>query len=192
MRYRSSSTGISVRLTPELVFDFILEKAFVPIGIHIVAVGSPLQITDTSNPAIQELLDTVNQIDQDMKAAGSKKPDNYFLHLQRRIDFGKVFMNSINMQSENELIYHSWASLRSGTHGFQSGLRFIISTQPVTVSRAQYDALKELFGKMRTNLQEDEILDPIDRKAGWRKERTVLTNELQNLTKITMKPGARQ
>jgi hypothetical protein len=34
MRYRSSSTGISVRLTPELVFDFILEKAFVPIGIH--------------------------------------------------------------------------------------------------------------------------------------------------------------
>jgi hypothetical protein len=34
MRYRSSSTGISVRVTPELVFDFILEKAFVPIGIH--------------------------------------------------------------------------------------------------------------------------------------------------------------
>jgi hypothetical protein len=35
MRYRSSSTGISVRVTPELVFDFILEKAFAPIGIHI-------------------------------------------------------------------------------------------------------------------------------------------------------------
>ena len=165
------------------VFEYILPKEAneTTPRKRLVALGSPLQIVSQSNPAIQELLDEVKKIEEASQNTENKIPENYFLRLQKKIDFGKVFMSSINAQNNDQLIHHSWASLRSSTHGFQSGLRFIISTQPIQVSLEQYDALKKLFGVMRTNLQEDEILDPVDRKAGWRKERTHLSDELHHL-----------
>lgn len=172
------------------VFEYILpkeENESAPRK-RLLALGSPLQIVDIANPAIQELLDEVNKIEQSRKSTDTKLPESYFIQLQKKIDFGKVFMNSINTQNGDGLIYHSWASLRSSTHGFQSGLRFLISTQPIQVSREQYDSLRKLFGTMRTNLQEDEILDPIDRKAGWRKERAHLQKELKNLSSIASSP----
>ncbi len=185
------------------VFEYVLpkEEGKSAPRKRLIAVGSPLKIVDKPNQDIQSLLDKVKiseqQWQQDVlrwqtevtlwenranKNDSSKKPAKPILNLEQHLDFGKVFMNSLNAQSEhNELIYHSWASLRSGTHGFQSGLRFIMSTKPLQVSKEQYDVLKKLFGEMRTNLQEEEILDPIDRKAGWRKERTTLIEELRRI-----------
>ena len=82
------------------------------------------------------------------------------------------------------MLHYPWASLRSATHAFQSGLRFIISNKPIIISQKQYNQLKAIFGEMRNDLSEEEILDPIDRKAGWRKPRTALTEELTNLLNL--------
>jgi hypothetical protein len=164
---------------------------------RLIAVHYPLEVVEdvagenAANLNIQELLDDIaankqkwnEKIEQwqnrGNKNDGEPKPR---LNLEKALDFGKVFLKSLNEQSQNgELLHHTWASLRSSTHGFNSGLRFIISLKPIQVSENQYLKLKEVFGEMRKDLTEAEILDPIDRKAGWRKERTALISELTDL-----------
>jgi hypothetical protein len=171
---------------------------------RLIAVHYPLKVDkggSTDNPNVQELLDDVDANKQkwqeeinkwahrENKNDGTPKPR---LNLVKLLDFGKVFLNSMNEQSEKgQLLHFPWASWRSGTHGFRSGLRFIVSTQPIHVSETQYNKLKEIFGQMRNDLKEEEILDPIDRKAGWRKERIELTKELSHLMKETPQFRAR-
>jgi hypothetical protein len=164
---------------------------------RMIAVHYPLKVEGGDNADVQELLSDIDVNKQKWEAEVKQwenrenKQDNAAkprLNLAKMLDFGKVFLNSLNDQSEKgQLLHHSWASWRSGTHAFKSGLRFIISTQPIRVSQAQYDKLKKVFGEMRNDLKEEEILDPIDRKAGWRKERTALTQKLSHL--MTSKPG---
>jgi hypothetical protein len=164
---------------------------------RLVAVHYPLQVTGSDNTDVQELLSDIDvnkqKWEEEVKQWESRenKQDNApkpRLNLAKMLDFGKIFLNSLNEQSEKgQLLHYPWASWRSGTHAFQSGLRFIISTQPIRVSQAQYDKLKNVFGEMRNDLKEEEILDPIDRKAGWRKERTALTQALSHL--MTSKAG---
>ncbi len=162
---------------------------------RLIAVHYPLKVDkekNSDNPDIQELLDSIdanekNWIEEVRKWENRANKNDHKpkpLLIPVELDFGKVFLNSLNEQSaKGQLLHHSWASLRSGTHGFKSGLRFIISTQPIHISETQYNKLKKIFGKMRTDLKEEEILDPIDRKAGWRKARTTLVKELTQLAK---------
>ena len=47
------------------------------------------------------------------------------------------------------------------------------------MSKAQYSDLKEIFGDMNKNLNEEDKLDPIDRKAGYRTPRSLLYKSLE-------------
>ncbi len=150
---------------------------------RLMAIGFPLKIGNEDNPQISELLHSINQLEEVIQWKRSDKKDDLTLNMKQldiSTNYKKLFMEYFDQaKNQDSLIYHSWASLRSSTYGFRTGLRFVIAPFAITMSEAQYKELKEIFGEMNRNLKEEDKLDPIDRKAGFRKQRTTISKFLE-------------
>ena len=60
--------------------------------------------------------------------------------------FQKAFMREF---SNDEVLYHSWGSLKAKAHDFVAGLRFNIINKPIEISEEQYDQLHHIFGDLQ-------------------------------------------
>ncbi len=117
------------------------------------AVAVPLKIGAFN----QDFKDIIDAIGLDGKLTENKS-------LTLRKNFQDIFLRKFKNPS---VLYHSWGSLKSNTHGFRSGLSFNIIPESIEVSSSQYNKLKELFGTL-DQLPDGKVLEPIDRKAGKR------------------------
>jgi len=151
---------------------------------RLMAIGFPLETTDTENKEVADLLNSINQLPEVKEWRGSGQNGALKLDMNRldkATNFKNLFMGSFDeAKQKDSLLFHSWASLRSDTYGFrQTGLRFVISPTSIKMTESQYRQLKEIFGEMDTDLKEKDKLDPIDRKAGHRQQRSALSSALE-------------
>lgn len=123
-----------------------------------IAVAVPLRI-GAFNQDFQDILDRLPQQNQLI--------ENTPLDLTK--NFQDIFLKKFNSQ---DVLYHSWGSLKSKTYAFRSGLSFNVIPSAIEVNSEQYNQLKKLFGSLVT-LPEKDVLEPIDRKAGNRKFRII-------------------
>lgn len=118
------------------------------------AVAFPL-IFGKANENFQLILD--HSINQHVVVNGS-------MDVRIPILFQKTFMREF---SNDEVLYHSWGSLKAKAHDFVAGLRFNIINKPIEISEEQYDQLHHIFGDLQ-ELNPGDELDPIDRGADYR------------------------
>jgi len=154
-------------------------------GKRLMAIGFPLEVPlgAQDNEEIAKLIDSINALEAVKQWRLSEKATDLILdmkQLELSTNYKALFMKYFDeAKSENSLLFHSWGSLRADTYGFRkAGLRFVIAPKPIAISAKQYQELKEIFGEMNKNLEEEDKLDPIDRKAGFRKERALLSASL--------------
>lgn len=124
------------------------------------AIGFTVKI-GTVNVDFERILIKVSMLD--------KLTDDQKLDLV--INYQKIFMPTLQRALQNnEVLYHSFGSIKSSTWGFQAGLQFNIVPDVIEISQQQFDRFKQLFGEMAV-LTEDKVLEPIDRKADHRQPR---------------------
>ncbi len=151
--------------------------------IRLMAIGFPLKVIAEENPRIAGLLQAINELEEVRQWRASGKKGRLELNTTLA-NAQQVFVDYLKQANGDlNLLFHSWGSLRSDTYGFRAGLRFFISPTAITLSEQQYRDLKEIFGEMNKDLTETDKVDPIDRKAGYRKERVELSKQLEE--KIT-------